>query len=147
MNPYRQTEVNTADPVRLIVLCCEEAVRNLRLAGEHLQRKEYEAKGNNISKFIEILHLLMQSLDFKKGGEVARNLDRLYNYMLRRIQNGDLHHEAEAFEEVAGMMEELLAGWKGLAADGTAPATRSMNGYDGGRDGKAALKPSVMGAY
>ncbi len=146
MNPYRQTEVNTADPVRLIVLCCEEAVRSLRLAGEHLQRKEYEAKGRNISKFIEIIHLLMQSLDFEKGGEVAGNLDRLYNYMIRRVQNGDLRREGEAFEEVAGMMEELLAGWKGLAADGTAPATRSMNGY-GGRDGKPALKSSVMGAY
>lgn len=147
MNPYRKTEVSTADPVRLVVLCYEEAIRSLRLAKANHNAKKYEAKKDNIRKFLDIIHILQQSLDFRKGGEVAKNLDGLYHYMTRRVQDGDLRRDTKAFEEVAGLLEELLSGWKGLSADGAAPVPRAVKEYGGARQGREILNPSVSGAY
>lgn len=147
MNPYQKTEVNTADPVRLIVLCYEEAIRSLRLARENRLAKRFEAKGENIKKFLEVIHILQQSLDFRKGGTMARNLDGLYRYMTRRVQDADLRSDTKVFEEVAGLLEELLSGWKGLAAESAVPAPRTVKAYGGNQQGREIMNPSISGAY
>lgn len=148
MNPYKKTEVNTADPIGLVVLCYEEAIRSLRLATANCLAKKYEAKKDNLKKFLDIIHILQQSLDLRRGGEVAKNLDGLYHYMTRRVQDGDLRRDTKTFEEVAGLLEELLSGWKGLSAEGAAaPVPRAVKEYGGDRQGRGILHPSISGAY
>lgn len=110
---YRRAHVTTADPLKLVVMCYEGAVKNMKTAREKHLSREYEAKGKAILKVHDILGLLMQSLDFEKGGEVARNLNALYLYMQRRITEGDLRGDLKAFDEVISMLEELASGWKG----------------------------------
>jgi len=147
MNPYKKTEVNTADPLRLVVLCYEEAIRSLRLAQTNSLAKKYEAKKDNIKKFLDIIHVLQQSLDLRRGGEVARNLDGLYHYMMRRVQDGDLRRDTTTFEEGAGLLEELLSGWKGLSGEIAASAPRTLKEHGGNRQGRQILSPSISGAY
>ena len=110
---YRRAHVTTADPLKLVVMCYEGAVKNMKTAREKHLSGEYEAKGKAILKVHDILGLLMQSLDFEKGGEVARNLNDLYIYMQRRITEGDLKRDLKAFDEVISMLEKLASGWKG----------------------------------
>lgn len=147
MNPYKKTEVNTADPLRLVVLCYEEAIRSLRLAKANCLAKQYEAKKDHLKKFLDIIHVLQQSLDMRRGGEVAKNLDGLYHYMMRRVQDGDLRRDTETFEEVAGLLEELLSGWKGLSTEAAAPVPRTAKEYGGDRQRREILHPSISGAY
>ena len=110
---YRRTHITTADPLKLVVMCYEGAVKNMKTAREKHLSGEFEAKGKAILKVHDILGLLMQSLDFEKGGEVARNLNDLYIYMQRRITEGDLKRDLKAFDEVISMLEELASAWKG----------------------------------
>ncbi len=112
INMYRRAHVTTADPLKLVVMCYEGAVKNMKTAREKHLSGEYEAKGKAILKVHDILGLLMQSLDFEKGGEVARNLNDLYIYMQRRITEGDLKRDLKAFDEVISMLEKLASGWK-----------------------------------
>ena len=82
---YRQTNVLTADPKKLVIMCYEGAITNLRVARERYLSGEYEAKAKAVQKAQDIISELMHALDFEEGGQIARNLEALYNYMTRRI--------------------------------------------------------------
>jgi flagellar secretion chaperone FliS len=109
---YRKTNVVTAGPKRLILMCYEGAIDSLKLGKKKLAEKDYEAKGSALVKAQDIIRELMNALDFEKGGSVARNLDSLYNYMVRRILYADLHKNTEAIDEVIEMLNTLKSAWE-----------------------------------
>ena len=109
---YRQTNVLTADSKRLVIMCYEGAISNLKIARERYLAGEYEAKAKDMQKAQDIIGELMQALDFEKGGEIARNLDAIYNYMQRRLLDAEVKRDIKAIDEVAGMLEELKAAWE-----------------------------------
>ena len=109
---YQKTDILTADPKRIVLMCYELAIGNLKKAKTHIELKEFEAKAKSLQTALDVIHELRQSLDFKLGGEVAKNLDALYHYMTNRLIDGDLKKSIEAFDEVTDMLEELLSAWK-----------------------------------
>ncbi|MBW2644620.1 MAG: flagellar export chaperone FliS [Deltaproteobacteria bacterium] len=141
INAYRQTNVITADPGRLVLMCYEGAISSLRIAKEKYISKEYEAKAGAVQKAQTIINELMQALDFKKGGEVAGNLEALYNYMLRRIAEGDVKGDVKLFDEVILMLGDLESAWKEISCTPEKP--RFI--HDAGQGMPAAS--SAAGAY
>jgi len=122
INAYKQTNITTADPTKLILMCYEGAIRNLKIAREKYGAGEFEAKGKAVQKVYDILDLLMQSLDFEKGATIATGLNSLYSYMMRRVMEGDLQKNMEVFDEVIGMLEDLESAWKEIS---TTPRSNS----------------------
>jgi flagellar protein FliS len=111
---YRKADILTSDPVKLVIMCYEETIESLKLAKEKIQEEDYEKKAKAIIKAQDIIGELLCSLDFEKGGIIADNLKRLYNYMLRRILHGDVHRDTSAIDEVIGMLNELLSAWQSI---------------------------------
>jgi flagellar protein FliS len=109
---YRKTNVITADPGKLVIMCYEGAIDNLIIAKQKYQQNKYEDKCNAIKKAQDIIDELLCSLDFEKGGSIAVNLESLYNYMRKRIICADVNQDMTALDEVIGMLHELLAAWK-----------------------------------
>jgi flagellar secretion chaperone FliS len=111
---YRKTDIFTSDPARLVIMCYEGAIDSLKLAKEKIKEKDYEKKAKAIINAQDIIDELLCSLDFEKGGVIAANLSRLYNYMLRRILQGDVNQDMDAIDEVIGMLSELLSAWQSI---------------------------------
>ena len=109
---YRKTNVVTADPKRLVLMCYEGAIDCLKIGKQKLAEKDYEEKGKNMAKARDIIAELKASLNFEQGGTIAANLDSLYNYMLKRITEADLENDTQAFEDVIGMLGELKSAWE-----------------------------------
>ena len=109
---YRMTNVMTADPNRLVLMCYEGAIDNLKIVKQGLIEKDYERKGNAIKKAQDIIEELLCSLNFEKGGDVAKGLDSLYNYMLRRLLDADIKRDIKAIDEVIGILDELKSAWE-----------------------------------
>lgn len=109
---YRQTDILTADPKRLVLLCYEEAIRNLKLAKEKYLSEEYEAKGRALQKTIDILGELREVLDFERGGEMARHLEVLYRFMIRHLLNSDMKRNINGLDQVLVMMDILKSAWE-----------------------------------
>ena len=82
---YRKTAVTTADPGKLILMCYEGAILQLKIAKTKYREKDYEGKGKAVTKTMAIIDELTCALDFEKGGEIARNLEAIYNYVTRRV--------------------------------------------------------------
>lgn len=111
-NTYQQANVFTANPQRIVLMCYELAIGHLKKAKTHNELKEFEAKAKSLQTVMDVIHELRQALDFKLGGEVAKNLDALYHYMTNRLIDGDLKKDVKSFDEVTDMLEELLSAWK-----------------------------------
>jgi flagellar secretion chaperone FliS len=114
LEAYRKAEVFTSDPRKLVIMCYEGAIGNLKLARESYEAGDFASKGKALQKTYDIINELMISLNFEKGGAVAANLDALYKFMLRQLMMGDLNRDLKAFDQVIGMLEELASAWKSM---------------------------------
>lgn len=108
------SEVLDADPHRLIQLLMEAALTRMAQAKGAIARSDMEEKARLLGRVSEIIQTMQSSLNHNQGGEIAQNLDRLYDYMLRRLIEGTRHNNVEMIDEVMGLMLEVKSGWDGI---------------------------------
>lgn len=120
---YRKLNVETAGKIDLVLMCYEKGIEVLRQAKGYLEQHEYEKKAGKLQKGLDIIHELQSSLNFEKGGEIARNLDSLYNYLVRRLLQGDVEKDTGAYDEAIRILSELKEAWEEVAKAGEKNAT------------------------
>lgn len=103
-----------ADPHRLIQMLLEGAIGRTNAALSALAQQDLLAKAQLISKATAIIDGLRGGLDMEKGGELAANLDALYEYMQLRLFHANLKNDAAALEEVARLLGEIKQGWDAI---------------------------------
>jgi flagellar protein FliS len=108
------TGVATADNVKLILMLFDGLLESLAAARGHIQHGNIADKGKAIARSTRILMGLQNSLDFERGGELARNLDDLYGYVTRRLVRANAHNDLEILEEVRSLMAEIREAWSTL---------------------------------
>lgn len=72
---------------------------------------KYERKSHFITKAQHILIYLRDTLDFENGGDLAYNLDALYEYCMRRISHANAKKDTQALEEVHKLMSMIGDSW------------------------------------
>lgn len=103
--------VEDASPHRLIQMLMEGALARIAAAIGHLEHGDVAEKGQSISVAISIIGGLQASLDAGKGGELAGNLDRLYDYMSRRLLDANAQNDRSALEEVHRLLSGIKEAW------------------------------------
>ena len=106
-NSYRRMDVLTADPKKLVIMCYEAMIRNLKTVKEKYLLNDFEAKGEAIQNTLDIMTELRSALDFQRGGIIAKNLDALYAFWGSHILRADRARNFKALEEVTSMLEEI----------------------------------------
>lgn len=104
---YQKTDILTADPKKLVIMCYEGAIYNLKIAKAKYYAQEFEGKGKAIQNALDILNELRAALDFEKGGEIAKNLESLYAFWTQYVIKADLNRDPRALDRVAAMLEEI----------------------------------------
>ena len=115
-----QTSVTDADPHRLIQLLLNGALERINMAKGRIEAKDYAGKGNLISKTMEIVGALKGSLDFEQGGELAGNLEALYDYIERGLLEASVRNDPEKLEEMADLLRTIKSGWEGIREEAVA---------------------------
>jgi flagellar protein FliS len=120
---YETVQATTADPARLTLLLFDGAARFLRQAKEGLDRGEAGAFAYPLSRAHAIIAELAGSLDYDTGGELALNLGRLYDFMLRHLTEGLVAKSGSHVSRVLGLLQEIRAGFEqAIQAAGHEPA-------------------------
>ncbi|HQO29736.1 MAG TPA: flagellar export chaperone FliS [Accumulibacter sp.] len=127
ISAYRKVGVDAAievaDPHRLILLLFEGAQSAISRARLAMQQRRIAAKGEAISKAIDIINNgLKVSLDLEQGGELADRLYALYEYLVMRLLKANLHNDPQALDEVASLLEEIHSAWREIAPNAVAEA-------------------------
>jgi flagellar secretion chaperone FliS len=115
---YETVQTTTADPARVVLLLLEGAARFLSQAQAGLAHGDIGTFAYKTTRAHAIVAELSGSLDRQVGGEVAANLDRLYDFMLRHLSQGLIAKSATHLGEVRGILQELYEGFE-QAIDGS----------------------------
>ena len=109
--------VEGASPHRLIQMLMDGVLQRMAEARGGIQRHSASQKGEAIGKAISIIGGLRDSLNKEAGGEMAANLDDLYEYMGRRLLEANLRGSEEIIDEVMVLMRTIKSGWDGIAQE------------------------------
>lgn len=113
-----ETQLDSASPHKLVVMLFDGALVAVANAQRHMEHKEIAAKGQAISKAIDIIaNGLQASLDLEEGGSIATQLEALYEYMGQRLLHANLHNDIAALKEVSSLLQELKSAWEKIADD------------------------------
>ena len=111
-----ETGVAAASPHGMIMMLYDGAILAIAEAKSHLAAQRIPNKGQAISRAISIIDEgLRASLDLRRGGKIASDLEQLYDYMNRRLLFASLRNDAAGLTEVSGLLRELREAWADIA--------------------------------
>jgi flagellar protein FliS len=100
-----------ASPHRLIQILMEGALEKIRAAKGLIERRDIPEKIRNINWALSLIDGLRHSLDMENGGEIASNLESLYDYMQRRLIVANAENDPSILDEVVSLMLEIKSAW------------------------------------
>jgi flagellar protein FliS len=114
---YKKAAVSTVDQRRLIVMLYDGAIRFLTVAVDKMKKSETYEAHRNLIRGKSIIAELLASLNMDAGGEIARNLQRLYTYMFNELIDANLNNDVGKVGMVIGLLKELRVGWQGVKGE------------------------------
>ncbi len=114
---YQRNAILTASPEKLVKLLYDGAIKNLeksRVGLDDTKTARSPEVGQSIGRAIGILGELRASLDHAAGGEIARDLDRLYEYSLDQLSQANLTRTPNGVNNALQVMRTLKEGWDGI---------------------------------
>lgn len=112
---YLEQEIRSASPLALVAQVYDIAAQQIARARAGLAANDPAAKGVAVSRALRAIGHLQATLDMERGGEVARNLDRIYGYWSVRLTEANLHGDDAAFVEVLRHVRDLGSAWREAA--------------------------------
>ncbi|HLF11112.1 MAG TPA: flagellar export chaperone FliS [Gammaproteobacteria bacterium] len=109
-----------ATPHQVVQVMFEVILARIAEARGHMERGEVQAKGEKIGKALGIVEALLMGLDKDRGGDLATNLERIYDYVSRTLLRANLENRVELLQEVMSLLREVKAGWDAIAAQSRA---------------------------
>lgn len=113
-NTSLEAQILSSDPVQLVDILYSLAIDSVNAARAAHQRQDVFTRGRHVTKTFDILVELQHSLNFEKGGEIARNYARLYDYCQRRILEGHATNSENCFSEVASLLADMKEAWQAV---------------------------------
>lgn len=117
ISKYRQSissEIAYATPHRLVQMLMEGALDRIAAAKGGIERNDIDVRAGQINWAISIIDGLRASLNMEVGGEIAANLDRLYEYMNRRLAEANISNDIGPLDEVSSLLKELKEAWDSM---------------------------------
>ena len=121
-NAYLRTQVQSSTPLERVVMLYDAAIRALDGAREAMTSHDLLARRAAISRLIAIVTELQNTLDLERGGQIAADLDRLYDYVLTRILDAQTTQKPQGLDEARRVLEPLRDAWQAIAASTAPPA-------------------------
>ena len=111
LGAYKKTSVETASKEQILLMLYQAAIKNCKKAMDAIDQKNIAKKGEYIGKMQDIVVELSNSLDLEVGGEVARELSSLYDYILYASTQANIKIDKTQLEGCLRVLNTLYDGW------------------------------------
>lgn len=109
-NDYQRNAIMTASPAELTLMLYEGAIKFCNIALIGLEKKDMEKVNTNLKKAQAIITELRITLDHKYP--VWEDFDRVYDYIYRRLVEGNISKDPEIVEDALKYIREMRDTWK-----------------------------------
>jgi flagellar protein FliS len=106
-----------ADPHKLVLMLMDGALERLAVARACLDRGQIARKAQLLASCSTLIGELRGSLNVQKGGELARNLSDLYEYMMRQLLRANADNNPELMREVSSLLAEVRSAWVAIGPE------------------------------
>ncbi|MEQ8190866.1 MAG: flagellar export chaperone FliS [Candidatus Eremiobacterota bacterium] len=113
---YKRTQVETSSPGKLVVMLYDGAIKfliqaKIKMSRKEKDRKQIEEISYSLKRAKAIINELAITLDMKQGGDMAKNLLFLYEFMINQLITADIDLDVAPVDRVIGMIKELREAW------------------------------------
>ncbi len=108
---YKQTAVQSASREKILLMLYEGAIKFTKLAIIACENKKIADRGMNIGRAYDIVMELNNTLDHKIGGEISKNLESLYIFMMEQYTKSNISGDPNPLKSNQKMLETLYEGW------------------------------------
>jgi len=116
----------TADKRDLIVMMYDAAIDAIRLASEHVARREDRAASAAVSRAVTVVSGLRDTLDRTKGGAVAAHLDDFYCFVIRRLMSAPVDSKQNILAECQDLLMQVREAWTVISPTTVGTVSRRM---------------------
>lgn len=107
MNQYQDNSIMTASREQILIMLYDGAIRFVRQARQAIIEGRKADKAQAVGKAVAIVTEFSNTLDYEVGGEIALDLSRLYDFMIRELAAVNANSQAERLEPVENILLEL----------------------------------------
>lgn len=123
LNAYQNATQGLA-PAKMVALGFDGLAEYLRRAKQAFEAGDAVTRAHCLDRAFRILEHLAGALDMEVGGEVAENLQMLYNYLMERIGRANIFDQPELLTDCQSVVEDLQSAWNEVAS-----AETGSNGF------------------
>ncbi len=131
LDTYKRTSVETADPLKLVIMCYDAVINDLKEAKQLQQERNLEATYDKVRHAQDVITELLVGLDYEKGGDIAVNLGRIYNFVLRQLIAVNSRSGPDYYDPLIKIMEELRDAWHQISKSAPSVNPSGQNGIIG----------------
>ena len=106
-----ESTIMSSEPHQIILMMFDGALQSLAISKGAIERKDFELKSQTVTKFMNILSALRNSLDFDAEPIVSRRFDDLYIYCIDVINEVSLSMDGSRIDEVIELLKPLRNAW------------------------------------
>ncbi|MBF0612398.1 MAG: flagellar export chaperone FliS [Magnetococcales bacterium] len=107
-----ETDLQGLSQLEILIKLYEGAIGFLQTAVEAMQKEQESVAKPLIERTRRIIQEFKRTLDHENGGELARQLDDLYDFMLDNLDKGELTGDTAPLSHVVQLLNTLLDGWR-----------------------------------
>lgn len=108
---YKNNSVNYASREQLLLMLVDGAVKFAKMAKLGIEEKNIGKTHENIVKTQNIFYELMTTLDVDKGGEWAKGLMQVYEFVVNRLMEANIKKDKSIMDEIIPLIEDVRDTW------------------------------------
>ncbi len=114
-----------ADPHGLVQMLLDATLERISAARSCMEKGERVRKAKLLHSSVTLVAELRGSLDLVRGGDLARNLSDLYDYVARRLLLANSTDNAGYLDECMSLLGEIRGAWIAIG-----PQVRAQHSKD-----------------
>jgi flagellar secretion chaperone FliS len=111
------SQLTSASPHRVIQMLMAGAIERLIQGKASMEQGNIAVKGERLGKALDIIISLRSCLSMEDGGDIATNLDALYDFMIQQIYKANQENSPEPIDDVIDMLREIKSAWEQIPAE------------------------------
>ena len=123
LSTYRSVQVTTTDKGRLLLMLFEGAISFFKQSIQGLEEKDMQKFCRFLSKGQAIVAELMNTLDRDKGGNIASDLNRLYEFVLFYSTEANLYRDGARLQKCIDLITPVYGAFKEIVEKGVVEQT------------------------